>query len=152
MQKSSGILERFGHISAIATALIAIFALVIAVWQIQASAKVEREASAREAFKDYLKIAIDKPELADAQQGAIDKNAKSRSSYNWFVTYFLYSAEQIFDSYPNDPYWQAGLAEEICYHQTYLSSAEFQQSLPQQHGGKFAAFIMDSLQNCPADS
>lgn len=152
MQNQPGFMDRLANISVIATALIAVLALIIAVWQIQASAKIEREASARDAFKEYLKIAIDKPELADARLTAIDKNDQSRSSYVWFVTYFLYSAEQIFDSYPDDPHWQAGLAEEICYHQLYLAGEEFQSTLRQQHGAEFAAFITESLQNCPAES
>ncbi|WGZ95999.1 MAG: hypothetical protein QJT81_08475 [Candidatus Thiothrix putei] len=39
-------------------------ALIIAVWQIRAAENIQREASAREAFKEYLKLAIDKPDFA----------------------------------------------------------------------------------------
>lgn len=143
-------LERFAHFSEIATAIIAILALIIAAWQIQASASIQREASAREAFKEYLKIAIDKPELADARLSASDA-PDARSRYAWFVTYFLYSAEQIYDIYPDDPAWRNSLAEEICYHQAYLSGTEFQRSVNQQHGAGFAGFIAESLQSCPPE-
>lgn len=143
-------LERFAHISEIATALIAIFALVIAIWQIKVAESVQQEASAREAFKEYLKLAVDKPELADARLAATDGSETARSRYAWFVTYFLYSAEQIYESYPDDPAWQHSLAEEICYHQRYLS-AQNQQDIQDQHGTEFATFMEESLQNCPPE-
>ena len=98
-------LQHFSHISTIATALVAVLALVIAVWQIKAAENIQREASAREAFKEYLKLAIDKPDFANAQPG---DNKGAKSGYEWFVTYFLYSAEQIYTAYPDDPQWPKG--------------------------------------------
>lgn len=147
---SPAALRRWSRWSAITTALVAVLALVIAVWQIQAAQAIQREASAREAFKEYLKLAIDKPELADASLSAHSAGTQ-RSSYQWFVSYFLYSAEQIFAAYPNDAYWQRGLAEEICYHAVYLSAADYQSTGKQQHDPAFAAFVDQSLTQCPPD-
>ena len=92
--------ERLAQWSAIATAIIATLGLGIAMWQIQAAEKSQREASAREAFKEYLKLAIDKPEFADARLEVVSKTESGKSSYAWFVSYFMYSAEQIFQSFP----------------------------------------------------
>ena len=141
-------LRHLSHISTIATALVAVLALVIAIWQIQAAANIQREASAREAFKEYLKIAIDKPDFANAQPASGVKGAKS--GYEWFVTYFLYSAEQIYATYPDDPQWQKGLASEVCFHADYLSGEEYQQSVKFQHDPEFAAFVEESLKTCAA--
>ena len=141
-------LRHLSHLSTIATALVAVLALVIAIWQIQAAANIQREASAREAFKEYLKIAIDKPDFANAQPASDVKGAKS--GYEWFVTYFLYSAEQIYATYPDDPQWQKGLADEVCFHADYLSGKEYQQSVKFQHDPEFAAFVDESLKTCAA--
>ena len=140
-------LEYISHIGTIATAIVAVLALLIAVWQIKAAESIQREASAREAFKEYLKLAIDKPDFANAQPG---DNKAARSGYEWFVTYFLYSAEQIFQAYPDDPQWRSGLAEEVCYHASYLSSSGYQQSIRLQHDPDFAAFVEEALVNCPS--
>lgn len=139
-------LRYLAHISTIATALVAVLALVIAIWQIKAAENIQREASAREAFKEYLKLAIDKPDFANAQPGA---NKGAKSGYEWFVTYFLYSAEQIYTTYPDDPQWHKGLAAEVCYHELYLSGEEYQTAVKLQHDPEFAAFVDAALKTCP---
>ncbi|MDD5395401.1 MAG: hypothetical protein PHE17_20445 [Thiothrix sp.] len=138
-------LQYFSHISTIATALVAVLALVIAVWQIKAAENIQREASAREAFKEYLKLAIDKPDFANAQPS---DNKSAKSGYEWFVTYFLYSAEQIYTAYPDDPQWHKGLAAEVCYHEVYLQGEEYQKAVKLQHDPEFAAFVDAALKTC----
>lgn len=59
------LLRHLAHLSTIATALLAIGGLLVAVWQIRASEASQREASARDAYKEYLKLVIEKPELAE---------------------------------------------------------------------------------------
>lgn len=139
-------LRYLAHISTIATALVAVLALVIAIWQIRAAENIQREASAREAFKEYLKLAIDKPDFANAQPS---ENKGAKSGYEWFVTYFLYSAEQIYTTYPDDPQWHKGLAAEVCYHELYLSGEEYQTAVKLQHDPEFAAFVDAALKTCP---
>lgn len=139
-------LRHLSHLSTIATAIVAVLALAIAVWQIKAAENIQREASAREAFKEYLKLAIDKPDFANAQLAR--DNSSTKSGYEWFVTYFLYSAEQIYASYPNDPQWRKGLADEICYHEAYLRGEEYQTSVKHQHDPEFAVFVDEALKTC----
>jgi hypothetical protein len=140
--------ERLAQWSAIATAIIATLGLGIAMWQIQAAEKSQREASAREAFKEYLKLAIDKPEFADARLEVVSKTESGKSSYAWFVSYFMYSAEQIFQSFPNDPEWNRALSDQVCYHKVYLTGAEYQTTLRMTYAPDFATFVDAFLKGC----
>ncbi|WP_309713483.1 hypothetical protein [Armatimonas sp.] len=107
-------LERAAHLSAIGTAFLAAIGLWVAVLQIRASEQTQREASARDAYKEYLKLAMEKPEFAEARQGKAMVSPAVKASYAWFVEYFLYSAEQIHTSFPNDREWESALSEQIC--------------------------------------
>jgi hypothetical protein len=140
-------LSRIAHKAAIATAVIAFLGLGIAVWQIEVGKRVQREASARDAFKEYLKLAIERPEFADARLGKAAQNENGRSGYGWFVSYFLFSAEQIHDSFPDDPEWSAALGSQICYHAAYLKGAEYQ-TMKAHYAPSFAKFIDESLRQC----
>ena len=126
----------------------AVAALFIALHQIDVARQIQREASARDAFKEYLKLAMDKPEFADASLGKISKSANSRSGYTWFVSYFLFSAEQIYQSFPNDSEWSAALSHQVCYHKTYLQSNEYQKKLKTHYSQSFAEFVDQSLKGC----
>ena len=88
-------LERAAHLSAIGTAFLAALGLWVAVLQIRASEQTQREASARDAYKEYLKLAMEKPEFAEARLGKATGSLSVKSSYAWCVEYFLSSAEQI---------------------------------------------------------
>ncbi len=104
-------LERMAHVATIATATIAGGALYVANDQIQSSNHSQRVATAQETYKDYLKLAIEHPEMADG-----NPLPGEDESYGWFMSNFLYSAEQIFLLFPTDENWKKGLANQFCLH------------------------------------
>jgi len=112
--------------------VVAVGALMMAYKQIEASREIQREASARDAYKEYLKLAIEKPKLAigswavEAKQGNDAEAEVWDPSYPWFVSYTLFSAEQIFLMSVDDDAWHPTLKDQLCYHQTYLRSPDFQ--------------------------
>lgn len=142
------LLAKASHIASILTPFIAIAAVVIALVQIEAGETTQRKASARDAFKEYLKLAIERPEFADARLGKLAQTENGRSSYSWFVSYFLFSAEQVYESFPDDPEWRAALSNQICYHTDYLKGAEYQKTLRAQYEPSFAIFVDTSLHTC----
>ncbi len=139
-------LEKAGQLSSIGTAFLAVVGLWVAVLQIRASEQTQREASARDSYKEYLKLAMEKPEFAEARLGK--STTSTKASYAWFVEYFLYSAEQIYQSFPNDKEWNFALSEQICYHRAYLKSPEYIQIRKSQYAPEFSAFIDKALDTC----
>ncbi len=142
-------LSKAASLANIATAVIAVIALCIAVWQIRVGQQTQREASARDAFKEYLKLAMENPEFADVRLAKVSKSETGRSGYKWFVSYFLFSAEQIHQSFPDDPEWAAALSNQVCYHRVYLQDSEYQKTLKTHYAPSFAAFVDQSLGRCP---
>jgi hypothetical protein len=136
--------EKLTAYSAIATAAIAAFALAFGAWQIKEVREVQREASARDAFKEYLKLAIDKPGLADASARFKEGHLED-PSYQWFVSYFLFSGEQIFLEFPGDSGWRSALARPICVHRQYLGEADFQNVVIHDYEEGFQKFINETI-------
>jgi hypothetical protein len=140
-------LRHAAHLSAIITAVLAAIGIAIAIWQIKASEASQREASARDAYKEYLKIIIDKPEIADLQIPSGQSLSARTAGQEALVSYFLYSAEQVFEAFPNDPAWHSAIEMDACEMSASLGSARARH-LWQEHGSEFAGFIQQSLAKC----
>jgi hypothetical protein len=114
--------QRFGNAAQIASAVVAIFALGAIYWQVQFNFRLSRENTADEIYRAYLKMAVQYPQLAypedHAAISAMTREEKAR--YGWFVSYLLYTCEQIMGSFPDDPEWQRACAEQIGYHASYM--------------------------------
>lgn len=142
-------LRHAAHLSAIITAALAALALVIAIWQIKASEASQREASARDAYKEYLKIIIERPDLADLNLPSGLSLSARQASREALISYFLYSAEQVYEAFPEDPAWHAAIQTDVCEMASGLGSAGARHNW-QEHSGEFAEFIRQSLEECPA--
>lgn len=138
-------------VSTIASAL-TVIAAIGALWfansQIQASQQIQREASARDAFKEYLKLAMEHSDLADGLSSERSVSKEKRADYAWFISYFLFSAEQIYLAYPGDKDWEKALADQFCYHRTYLMGDEYRQKLKVHYNREFANLIDESVKSC----
>ena len=139
--------ERLSHLATILTALVAVGALVVAIFQIQAANRTQREATAQETYREYLKLAIEQPALADGIT-LKDPKPEEEAKYGWFISYFLHSAEHIYSLFPHDVEWGKALASQVCIHRTYLSAAEFQSKYKAHYAEEFQKFIDRSLQSC----
>ena len=57
--------EKLSHLATILTFFVAVGALMVAVVQIRAANRTQREATAQETYREYLKLAIEQALLAD---------------------------------------------------------------------------------------
>jgi hypothetical protein len=143
------LLRRAAHVSNIITALLAGLGLIIAIWQIRAGEASQREASARDAYKEYLKLAIEKPELTDRRLPSTLNPALRKIGQDNLLSFYLFSAEQIFETFADDPGWQRSLQADLCGFQAGLGNdlATWQWA---QHDPAFIAFAHQALRNCSA--
>ncbi len=83
-------------------AMAAIFAGVLALgtivgvkWQIDAAARLQKEQSARDIYREYLNVSMSKPEFAQPDYCAITTSAQF-GAYEAYISYMLYTTEQVF--------------------------------------------------------
>ena len=67
LKRNSAALEAIG---AIATAFAALVALMIVPYQIHQADRIQRDQTAREIYREFLNLSVQKPELAQAIQSA----------------------------------------------------------------------------------
>ena len=144
---SNQALEQLTAWSTFATAVVAAIALVVASLQIVKSNATQREATAQDAYKEYLRLAIETPDFADGVSKLPEKES-DRTKYSWFVTYFLHSAEHVFLLEPSDE-WRAAISTQVCLHKVYLAGEEYQKILKFHYDKKFREFVDRSLASCP---
>jgi hypothetical protein len=140
-------LTRTAHVSNIITALLAAFGLIIAVWQIKASEAIQREASARDAYKEYLKLAIEKPDLADLSLPSTLPFEQRKAGHIDLLNFYLFSAEQVFETFSGDEGWQQSLRSDLCDFSVSLNG-ELKHWQWSQHESAFIEFAQDALAHC----
>ena len=108
--------EVLGAIGAIATAFAALSALIVIPIQIAEADRIQRDQTAREIYREFLNLTIQKPELAQADFCTMT-DPNQRTAYGAYVEYLLYTAEQMVDS---SAQWQAPMASYLDDHKAYL--------------------------------
>jgi hypothetical protein len=114
--------QRFGNAAQIASAVVSIAALGAIYWQVQFNFKLSRENTAHEIYRAYLQMAVQYPRLAypENDKAVATMAREERARYGWFVSYLLYTCEQILGSFPGDPEWQRTCEEQMGYHASYV--------------------------------
>lgn len=107
-------------VSAAATALIAVAALVGVKLQLDGADRVQREQSAREAYRSHLALATGLPAFAAPLDGCALIASEQEGAYVAFVDHLLYSAEQMLSVTDG---WDRSFREELLPHRDYLCSA-----------------------------
>lgn len=139
-------LEKLTAWSTFATSVIAALALGVAGLQIAKSNATQREATAQDAYKEYLRLAIENPDIADGLS-EIPEDATKRTKYSWFVSYFLHSAEHTFLADPSDE-WRAAISTQVCLHKAYLTDGEYQTTLKLHYDKQFRELVEQALAKC----
>lgn len=103
------------------TALAALAALVIVPWQIAANDRSQRENSAREIYREFLNITIQRPDLASRDACAPATPAET-AAYEGYVEYLLYTAEQVLTLGPDD--WGPTISARLAPHAPVLCGFE----------------------------
>ena len=145
------LLRHLAHLSTIATAVLAIGGLLVAVWQIRASEASQREASARDAYKEYLKLVIEKPELAEPDLPGSTSGPTREAGQDNLFSFYLFSAEQIFDAFPDDHGWHQSLQSDLCGFRQLLG-ARLETWQWSQHEVSFVDFAQQAMGACSTES
>ena len=118
-----GWLERHAQAIQAAGALVmSVAALAAAIFvplQIQANDRTSRDQAAREIYREFLNISIQRPELAIQDICALT-DPVARAAYESYVDYLLYTAEQVMALNPSD--WEADITARLRVHTPYLCS------------------------------
>ncbi|SPF80282.1 hypothetical protein [Pseudoprimorskyibacter insulae] len=112
------LVNRIGLIANIVTALAALVAVVVIPLQISAADRIQNAQTAREIYREYLNLTIQKPELATADWCVL-KSPRDQAAYVGYVDYLLYTAEQAIDA---DPDWAPVMRDHLSAHLPYLCS------------------------------
>ncbi len=118
-------------LAAMVTMLAAVAALVGVKLQIDASAKQQREQSARDIYREYLNLSITRPELSNPDYCAIAGTA-NEGAYEDYVEYLLYTSEQVLSAMPD---WESTLVARLSPHRELLcSESDWGGDTPQVRG------------------
>jgi hypothetical protein len=110
--------EALEAVGAIATAFAALTALVVIPYQVSQADRIQRDQTAREIYREFLNLTVQKPELASADYCALT-DANQTTAYAAYVEYLLYTAEQMIDTSPD---WRTPMASYLEDHMAYLCS------------------------------
>lgn len=105
------------------TPLVALSALLVAWRQLVLNRENQRETTAKATFREYLKLAVQYPTLAQGNNGELKGNELEQ--YKWLVGYLLWSAEELLELKQKEDVWTDNLKLLLSYHREYLSSGEF---------------------------
>lgn len=81
-------------ISAIATVVIAVGALLGVKYQVDSTDAIQRQQSARDIYREFLNLSISNPDLAQPDVCALEKSPRA-AAYDAYVEYLLYTSEQL---------------------------------------------------------
>lgn len=108
-------------LAAILAGLLAVGTVIGVKWQIDASARLQKEQSARDIYREYLNISMSRPEFAAPDYCKIAASPQY-PAYETYVTYMMYTAEQVFALGDG---WDAVMQAEIEPHAAYLCSPDY---------------------------
>ncbi len=114
--------EALGALGALATAFAAVTALVVIPYQVAQADRIQRDQTAREIYREFLNLTVQKPELASANYCALKEPAQI-AAYSAYVEYMLYTAEQMVATSPD---WQKTMLGYLTAHASYLCDPEVQ--------------------------
>ncbi len=105
--------ETLGAVSAVMTGLAALAAIIVVPLQLAEADRIQRTQTAREIYREFLNLTVQKPELATADLCALT-TPKDRAAYEAYVSYLLYTAEQVLEAEPGwEPTMESWLADHL---------------------------------------
>lgn len=130
-----GILQRLVQNGPGITPVIAIAAGSVAWGQLRLNRGNQRETIAKTLYRDYLRLAIDKPRFAypglmqvDHDRRTADSSNDAYEAYEWFVSYLLHALEEIL-TIRRSEVWIETVKAQLGYHKPCLSGEYFQTEL-----------------------
>lgn len=111
--RNAGAIQAF---SALLTVIFAAAALIGVKLQIDATDRIQRAQSARDIYREYLSLAMNKPEFASPDYCKI-VNTPQQAGYEYFVEYMLYTAEQTISA---DAEWVGTFSHSLQDHAQFI--------------------------------
>ncbi len=108
-------------LAAILAGILAVGTVIGVKWQIDASARLQKEQSARDIYREYLNISMSRPEFAAPDFCKIAASPQY-PAYESYITYIMYTAEQVF-ALGNG--WDAVMQAEMEPHAGYFCSPDY---------------------------
>jgi len=96
--------QRQAHLATILGALVTAGSMVFGVLTYQRSAVEHRQAASLSMLQEYLKLAVEHPDLASPRP---DQPVDAR--YEWFATHALFTAETLWGLVGEDPRWERAI-------------------------------------------
>lgn len=103
------------------TPLVAVAAVLLAWRQLVLNRYNQRETTAKATFREYLKLAVQYPELSSTNFQSLKGDQLER--YEWFVGYFLWSADELLELEALDSEWGRNLQLLADYHGDYFATS-----------------------------
>jgi hypothetical protein len=125
------------------TPVVALIAVLVAWLQLALNRRNQRETTAKAVFRDYLRLAFDNPDLAAGDYLALCR-AEKKESYEWFVAYFLWAAEEILNFARRDKIWWDNLVGQAEQHRQYFETPQFKKEL-RGYSEKVKDLVNDAL-------
>jgi len=107
--------------AAVATAIVAIAGLFVAMRQIRSS----REVEALNAYEKYHHLCLEYPEFGTGDFDWASAEPVERRRYFVFVLSVLLTIERILVLFPRDRVWRAAFLDDLDCHERFLRSDEF---------------------------
>lgn len=120
MAQTEGRQQRTARYATILGAFVTAASMVFGVLTYQRSAAEQRQTIALSILQDYLKLAVEHPDLASRDQ-AKPVDAK----YNWFAMHALFSAETLWSLVGDDAKWHKAIDSILRQHRGYLEQGVF---------------------------
>jgi hypothetical protein len=142
LNRNAAAIQALGAILTVALALAALIGVKL---QIDAAETLQRSQSARDIYREFLSLSVNKPEFAQPDFCAI-QNSPQEAAYESYVEYLLYTAEQVTDV---EPGWSPVFEQLFKDHTNFICSI----ADPSGYAGEVAALITNfKTQNCPVSS
>lgn len=106
--------------AACVTALVAVAALIGVKFQLDETDRLQKEQSAREAYRAHLAIATTLPAFARPQDACALIGSDQGGAYLAFVDHLLYSAEQMLSVSEG---WETTFLDQLSVHEDYICAA-----------------------------
>jgi hypothetical protein len=107
-------------IATVALAVIAVVTAFIIAWAAINARNSQREGTAKDIYRDYLKLAFQNPKFADPEA-----DLSENKEYRWFVAFMLNSCDEIARIKSRDKNWRKTIRLDLRMHAEYLKSPQF---------------------------
>lgn len=128
--------------SAVITAVAAVLALIVVPWQIHSADRIQQAQSARDIYRDFLNLTVQKPDVASTDLcNANDRQI--RIAYEAYVDHLLYTAEQVLAVSKE---WRPPMQTQVDRHRAYLCS--WDESEIQSFSDEVVELIANARSSC----